>query len=200
MKLEIKHFVQLSPVFISSFMLLSSIFSGDVKAFIWLALSIVGIVIIFLLQQTSLFQDKVPLAIPVQDNCADPLIPLFTNFPTLSVSTFFIVFTFVYLVQPMIMNNDWNYYVIVGFLGILAMDTMVKFQLFPLCTRKSGILSGTVFGILYSMICYNAILAAGGNKLLYFNTVSSNNVYCSRPKKQTFKCYVYKNGSIVSAV
>jgi hypothetical protein len=200
MKLEIKHFVQLSPVFISSFMLLSSVFSGDVKAFIWLALSIVGIVIIFLLQQTSLFQDKVPVAIPIQDNCADPLIPLFTNFPNLSVSTFFIVFTFAYLVQPMIMNQDWNYYVVVGFLGILAMDTMVKFQLFPNCTRRSGILSGTVFGILYSMVCYNGILAAGGDRLLYFNTVSSNNVYCSRPKKQTFKCYVYKNGSIVSAV
>lgn len=200
MKLEIKHFVQLSPVFISSFMLMTSMFSGDVKAFIWLALSIVGIVIIFLLQQTYLFQDKNPVAIPIEDNCADPLIPLFTNFPNLSVSTFFIVFTFVYLVQPMIMNNDWNYYVIVGFLGILIMDTMVKFQLFPLCTKKSGILSGTFLGILYSMCCYNAILAAGGNNLLYFNTVATNNVYCSRPKKQTFKCYVYKNGEVISSV
>jgi len=200
MKLEIKHFVQLSPVFISSFMLMSSVFSGDVKAFIWLALSIVGIVIIFLLQQTSLFQDKVPVAIPLEDNCADPLIPLFTNFPTLSVSTFFIVFTFVYLVQPMIMNNDWNYYVIIGFLGLLAMDTMVKFQLFPSCTRKTGILAGATLGALYSALCYNAILAAGGNRLLYFNTVSSNNVYCSRPKKQTFKCFVYKNGEVISSV
>ena len=200
MKLEIKHFVQLSPVFISSFMLLSSVFSGDVKAFIWLALSIVGIVIILLLQQTYFFKDKIPVAIPVQDNCADPLIPLFTNFPNISVSTFFIVFTMIYLIQPMFMNKDWNYYVVIGFLGMLVMDTMVKFQLFPLCTRKGGILSGAVFGILYSMICYNGILAAGGNKLLYFNTVSSNNVYCSRPKKQTFKCYVYKNGEIVSAV
>jgi hypothetical protein len=179
---------------------MTSIFSGDVKAFIWLAFSIVGIVIIFLLQQTYLFQDKIPVAIPIQDNCADPLIPLFTNFPNLSVSTFFIVFTFVYLVQPMIMNNDWNYYVIVGFLGILIMDTMVKFQLFPLCTKKSGILSGAAFGILYSMFCYNAILAAGGNNLLYFNTVATNNVYCSRPKKQTFKCFVYKNGQVISAV
>ena len=200
MKLEIKHFVQLSPVFISSFMLLSSVFSGDVKAFIWLALSIVGIVIIFLLQQTSLFQDTTPMVYNQDDNCRDPLIPLFTNFPNLSVSTFFIVFTFAYLVQPMMMNQDWNYYVVVGFLGILAMDTMVKFQLFPNCTRKSGILSASVLGILYSMVCYNAILAAGGNKLLYFNTVSTNNVYCSRPKKQTFKCYVYRNGQIVSAV
>ena len=200
MKLEIKHFVQLSPVFISSFMLMSSMFSGDVKAFIWLALSIVGIVIIFLLQQTFLFRDTTSMVYNQDDNCRDPLIPLFTNFPNLSVSTFFIVFTLAYLIQPMIMNQDWNYYVVVGFLGILAMDTLVKFQLFPSCTKPLGILTGSILGILYSLVCYNSILAAGGNSLLYFNTVSSNNVYCSRPKKQTFKCYVYKNGQIISSV
>ena len=199
MKLEIKHFVQLSPVFIASFMLMSSMFSGDVKAFIWLFLTIVGIVLIFLLQQTSLFREE-PKAYMVGDNCADPLLPLFTNFPRLSVSTFFIAFTLTYLIQPMMMNKDWNYYVIVGFLGILIMDTMVKFQLFPNCTKKGGILSGLILGILYSVFCYNIILVAGGDKLLYFNTISSNNVYCSKPKKQTFKCYVYKNGEIISAV
>lgn len=199
MKLEIKHFVQLSPVFIASFMLMNSMFSGDVKAFMWLFLSIVGIVIIFLLQLTSLFREE-PKRYVIGDNCADPLIPLFTNFPRLSVSTFFIVFTLVYLIQPMIMNNDWNYYVIVGFLGILIMDTMVKFQMYPNCTKKGGILSGVVFGGLYSVLCYNIILAANANNLLYFNTVSSNNVYCSKPKKQTFKCYVYRNGNIVSAL
>ena len=197
MKLEIKHFVQLSPVFIGSFMLMNSIFSGDIKAFIWLFLSIVGIVLIFVLEK-NIFHEAVTY--DATDNCADPLIPLFTNFPRLSVSTFFIVFTLTYLVQPMMMNKDWNYYVIIGFLGILIMDTMVKFQLFPSCTKKVGILTGSILGLLYSLICYNAILAAGGNNLLYFNTVSTNNVYCSKPKKQTFKCYVYKNGEIISSV
>ena len=127
MKLEIKHFVQMSPIFIGSFMLMTSMFNGDVKAFIWLFLSIVGIVLILLLQQTSLFYEETPAYVP-GDNCADPLIPLFTNFPRLSVSTFFIVFTLTYLIQPMMMNKDWNYYVVVGFLGILIMDTMVKFK------------------------------------------------------------------------
>jgi hypothetical protein len=197
--LEIKHFAQLSPVFIGSFMVLSSIFNGDVKAFIWLILSIVGVVIIFGIQKFFL-REKIPPVYAQGDNCIDPLIPLFTNFPKFSVSTFFIVFTMIYLIQPMFMHNDWNYYVVVGFLGILIMDTMVKFQLFPNCTQKKGILIGTVFGALYSVFCYNLIRIAGGDKLLYFNTVSSNNVYCSRPKKQTFKCYVYKNGEIISAL
>lgn len=199
MKLEIKHFVQLSPVFIGSFMLMTSMFNGDVKAFIWLFFSIVGIVLILVLQQSRLFYEETP-AYAVGDNCADPLIPLFTNFPRLSVSTFFIVFTLTYLIQPMMMNKDWNYYVVVGFLGILIMDTMVKFQLFPNCTKKTGILVGIFLGAMYSIFCYNMVIWGGGDKLLYFNTVSSNNVYCSKPKKQTFKCYVYKNGQIISAV
>jgi hypothetical protein len=199
MKLETKHFVQLSPVFIGSFMLMSSIFNGDVKAFVWLFLSIVGIMLILLLQKSSLFQSD-PMVYNQDDNCLDPLIPLFTNFPRLSVSTFFIVFTMIYLIQPMFMNKDWNYYVVIGFLGILIMDTMVKFQLFPNCTKKVGILTGGILGLLYSVICYNVILVGGGDKLLYFNTISSNNVYCSRPKKQTFKCFVYKNGQVISSV
>jgi len=203
--LEIKHFAQLSPVFVGSFMLLTSIFNGDVKAFIWLMFIMVGIFIILLMQK-YVFADKnlagevIKTTYAAGDNCADPLIPLFTNFPKLSVSTFFIVFTMIYLVQPMMMHNDWNYYVVVGFLGILIMDTMVKFQLFPNCTQKKGIFIGSVFGALYSVLCYNLILVAGGDKLLYFNTVSSNNVYCSRPKKQTFKCFVYRNGEVISTV
>ena len=198
MKLEIKHFVQLTPVFIGSFMLMNSMFNGDVKAFMWLFLSIVGIV--FMAFLNSWFFEKVPISYPQGDSCADPLIPLFTNFPNLSISTFFIVFTLTYLIQPMIMNKDWNYYVVVGFLAILIMDTMVKFQMFPNCTRPRGILSGFLAGVMYSIFCYSLIYSAGGNNLLYFNTVSSNNVYCSKPKKQTFKCFVYKNGQVISQV
>jgi len=33
--------------------------------------------------------------------------------------------------------------------------------------------------------------------LLFFNAEPSNNVICARPKKQTFKCFVYKNGEVI---
>ena len=67
------------------------------------------------------------------------------------------------------------------------------------CITPKGVFIGSVFGIAYGWICY-MIIQSAGPKLLYFNTSSSNDVYCSRPKKQTFKCYVYKNGEIISAV
>ena len=199
MKLELIDFAQLSPLFISSFMMMNSMFNGDFKAFFWLLMSILGIL---LCRVIHTFFEKKEIAVNVQsiDKCNDALLPLFTNYPIISVSTFFIVFTMVYLILPMMMNNDWNYYVIVGFLGILIMDTMVKFTYFKICTRKTGVLVGLLVGCVYSFMCYEIMHYAGMDKLLYYNTVSSNNIYCSKPKKQTFKCYVYKNGEIISAV
>jgi hypothetical protein len=40
---------------------------------------------------------------------------------------------------------------------------------------------------------------SGYDSLLYFDELESNNVTCSRPSKQTFKCSVYKNGELISS-
>jgi len=186
-KIEMTDFLQMSPLFVTTFMIMTSVFNGDVKAFLWLVLLLVGI-------------GAIAISLKPEDGCKDALLPLFANFKYLSVSTFFIVFTMVYLMAPMFNTNDWNYFVIVGFLSILAMDTIAKFTFLPNCTSRLGILWGVLIGTLYAIICYLGIHLSGGDKFLYFNTISSNNVYCSKPKKQTFKCYVYKNGEIISAL
>ena len=193
MALGMEEFMQMSPIFIAVFMLMTSMFNGDVKAFIWLMCITVGLVIVVgLVSKIGLFQDD--------GNCkAQPnvVMDLFWKYPNLSVSTFFIVFTLMYLVLPMLETKDWNYYVIVGFLGILAVDTLFKLRY---CTTGRGIFSGMCIGGFLGWTSYSIIKTAGGDKLLYFNTVSSNDVYCSRPKKQQFKCYVYKNGEIISTL
>ena len=68
---------------------------------------------------------------------------------------------------------------------MFAVDTILKLKHF--CTTGLGIFSGAVLGIAFSILCYWIIRQAGGDKILYFNTVSSNNIYCSKPKKQQFK-------------
>jgi hypothetical protein len=192
MALSTNDFMQMSPIFIAVFMLMTSMFNGDVKAFVWLGCAILGVVALIPISPRFTFKSPVT-------NCqsAPAVIDIFSKYPGLSVSTFFIVFTLMYLIWPMMQNNDWNYYVIVGFLGMLAMDTLIRLRN---CTLKEGIVSGMVLGGLYSLLCFGIIRQAGGDKLLYYNTVSSNNIYCSRPKKQQFKCYVYKNGQIISTV
>lgn len=191
MALTTNDFLQMSPIFITAFMLMTSMFNGDVKGYVWLGCAILGILFAIFLANT-VFKSK-------SNECsrAEPIIEVFSNYPGISVSTFFIVFTLTYLIWPMMYNKDWNYYVIVGFLGMLVMDIFFKLRN---CTTKGGIVSGVFCGAFFSLVCCGIIKQAGGDKLLYYNTITSNNIYCSRPKKQQFKCYVYKNGEIISTL
>ena len=100
-----------------------------------------------------------------------------------------------YLGAPMQKNNDWNYFVLLGFLILYVVDIFSKQSKTTL-----GIFIGSVMGAIYGLLCYFLAQTIGGDSLVYFNVISSNNVYCSRPKKQQFKCYVYKNGQIISTV
>ena len=195
MALGVDGLMQMSPIFIAVFMLMTSMFNGDVKAFIWLMCIIVGLLVVMLFgtHVPGLKDDGSCLKSP--DNGV--VMDLFWKYPNLSVSTYFIVFTLTYLVLPMLETKDWNYYVLVGFLGILAVDTLYKVRF---CTTGLGIIVGMCFGLGLGAASYFTIKSARGDKLLYFNTVSSNDVYCSRPKKQQFKCYVYKNGEIISTL
>jgi hypothetical protein len=40
----------------------------------------------------------------------------------------------------------------------------------------------------------------GSGKYLFFNEVSSNKEICYQPKEQTFKCEVYKDGTLVGNI
>ena len=59
-----------------------------------------------------------------------------------------------------------------------------------------GTFTGTIVGAAYGIACY-FIISVAGDKLTYFSPSASNNEYCSRPKKQQFKCKVYKDGTLV---
>lgn len=192
--LDVPGMMQMYPLFIAVFMVMTSLFNKDVKGIVWLGCAILGVVFT---HGISKFFDNTPLA-GCKPKSTTELLSSFKSYTNLSTSSFFIAFTLVYLLLPMQHNNDWNYYVILGFLSIYLSDVVMRKEHF--CVSNLGIFSGTLLGAMFSLLCYTIIRTAGGDKLLYFNTVSSNNIYCSKPKKQTFKCYVYKNGEIVSAL
>lgn len=190
MELDYVDFMQLYPVFIAVFMVMTSLFNKDFKGIIWLGCSIIGVALMHAI--SGFFTSTAECA--MQGN---NLIPKLLGVANLSVSSFLILFTLMYLICPMAQYKDWNYYIILGFLCLYMSDIYIKLKMF--CITPKGVFIGSVFGIAYGWICY-MIIQSAGPKLLYFNTSSSNDVYCSRPKKQTFKCYVYKNGEIISAV
>jgi len=184
-------FMQLAPIFIAVFMLMTSLFNKDFKGFIWLVGLVMSIAITMFVYTSTQKESK---ACPLRIN---NIIPLFSNYQNLSLSSFFIMFTLSYLVLPMAANNNWNYYAVFGFLLLFGLDAYTRVSYF--CISYLGIFLGSVIGILCGVVWYT-ILSGHGDAFIYYNTSSINNVYCSRPKKQQFKCNVYKNGEMISSL
>jgi hypothetical protein len=182
----------LSPLYVTFFMLMSSVFNQDMKALVWLAGASLFTIVVIGLQ--VLFKHQVA----PNRNAVCGAFSIFSpigQYDVPSVASYFIAFTLAYLMLPMITNKSWNYFVIIGFASLFMIDATVKVS--GKCTTSSGILFGGLLGYLFGLVWYNIISTAGGTKLLYFNTGGSNNVVCSKPKSQTFKCSVYKNGELV---
>jgi len=77
------------------------------------------------------------------------------------------------------------------------MDGYVKLS--DRCSSMLGIFMGGIIGGILGLVWYTIFHSAGKDSLLYFDEMASNNVICSRPAKQTFKCSVYKNGELISS-
>ena len=69
-----------------------------------------------------------------------------------------------------------------------------------LCTTWAGIIFGTLIGVMLGMAYFSILHNSGADNLLYFSDSVSNRTVCSRPKKQQFKCNVYKNGELVQSL
>jgi prepilin signal peptidase PulO-like enzyme (type II secretory pathway) len=95
-------------------------------------------------------------------------------------------------------SNQMNYVVISALLSIFVIDAISKIT--NKCTTIAGVVLGLVTGLLFGFLWFVLFKSSGYNSLLYFNEVVSNKTYCSRPKKQTFKCSVYKNGELVKTL
>jgi|10_taG_2_1085330.scaffolds.fasta_scaffold05924_3 prepilin signal peptidase PulO-like enzyme (type II secretory pathway) len=117
------------------------------------------------------------------------------NFVVPSLSSVFLSFSLLYLFFPMQASNNFNWSLLIFILVLLGIDTSSR--LYNHCTTFLGTGLGLLLGGILSF-GYYAIIKETQPDLLYFiNSKSSNNVACSKPSKQTFKCSVYKNGKLI---
>lgn len=121
----------------------------------------------------------------------------YTKYGNSTFSAFVFAFTLMYLLFPMITNGELNFYVIVGLLAYFFFDIMIKIS--KQCTLEFGQLFLNILtGAAASALIVTLMYSGGSSEYLFFNEVSSNKEVCSMPKKQTFKCAVYKNGELIS--
>ena len=100
-----------------------------------------------------------------------------------------------YLIMPMVFNNQMNYILTVFLFLVLFSEAFSK--LMRGCNDIIDILSGIIFGSIIGFAWFAIFHYTGHNSLLFYSDFISNAVVCERPKKQQFKCSVYKNGKLI---
>jgi len=189
----LQFFSFISPTLLVFFLFMSSLFNQNLKGLVFIS----GVLICSILN--IMFMNLIGSERDENESfsCSVFDIPGVSKFNSPYPSTLIIAFTIAYLVLPMKYNNQMNYAVLAFLLILLGIDFLTKVQ--NKCTTYAGSALGGLVGFLFGAIWYILFHAMGFDSLLYFDELKSDNVICSRPTKQTFKCSVYKNGEIISS-
>ena len=114
-------------------------------------------------------------------------------------SAFVFAFTLMYLSMPMFSNGAPNFWVFSVLLVYFFLDLFIK--IYKKCVISTGdLFLNVLLGLASSALIVTAMYAGGSGKYLFFNEVSSDKQVCYQPKKQTFKCNVFKNGELIGSV
>jgi hypothetical protein len=183
----------LSPVLLAFFFVMLSILNQNIKGLVYIA----GVLLATVLNIPIMNLIKSPISPDASLTCNLVEIPFLTNYNSPAPSSLLIAFTFAYLFLPMKANNQMNFSVISALCILFAMDAVTRIT--GKCTTVSGTVIGGLVGVIFGTIWYTVFHAVGADYLLYFDELESNNVVCSKPSKQKFKCSVFKNGQLISS-
>ena len=177
----------ISPFFLVFLLVTISIINSDIKGFVYLG----GV--IFLFGITYLFSKAIN-SNELEGTCAFWHIGLFK---TPSFISALYMYTIVYLLYPMLINQVFNFPLIIILLVIYIFDTIIRsFKMG--CTNIIHVALGSVLGILFAL--FFIMMLANHKDLLYYNDMLSSKVACSVPSKQKFKCNVYNNGQLIQSI
>ena len=109
-----------------------------------------------------------------------------------SMSSAILSFSSTYLIYPMINNNQHNFALLLFLIGITSINVFVEYH--QKCSDVMGLVLGILLGIIFGIVYYSILYMSNKTNLVYFSDPISNNVQCSKPSKQNFKCEVYKDG------
>jgi hypothetical protein len=185
-----------SPIILVLLVLAMSFFFQSVKGVVYLGFLMAVVVLRgFILQYSG--------SAPDQPNLVNPLCNSVKYVPqgNATFSTFVFAFTIVYLLLPMFQNGypNWVLFSILIFYFLVDMGIKITQGCFSFAKNAASILGDLLSGAGLAACIISLMYLGGSGKYLFFSEmVSSDSVTCSMPKKQTFKCAVYKNGELIS--
>ena len=115
------------------------------------------------------------------------------NAPSLSGAI--LSFSSTYLIYPMVINNQHNYSLLVFLIAITGINIVTEYN--QKCSDIMGLVLGLLVGIFFGLLYYTLLYISTSSKFVYFADTISNNVQCSKPTNQQFKCHVYRNGEVI---
>jgi len=116
-----------------------------------------------------------------------------------SFSAFVFAFTIMYISFPMFSNGEVNFWIFGGLLAYFFLDIFIK--VYKKCVVKTGdLFLNVLLGLSSSALIVTLMYAGGSSKFLFFNETSSTKEVCSVAKNQTFKCSVFKDGTLVGNI
>ena len=185
-------FAAISPILLAFCLVMISIFNSDIKGMVYLG----GILIASLINLLILNSLKIKADKPPPPYCNLIEFPFNLNqYISPAFNSMFITFTLAYLYMPMQYVSGINYPVLIFITSLLVLDAGTKMA--GGCTTFGGVMLGSLVGFVLGLLWFIAFYSTGHEDLLFFNAEPSNNVICSRPKKQTFRCRIFKNGEVI---
>jgi len=184
----------ISPFLIVLLLLLNSIINSNIKGLIYLF----GVMLLFFI--VMLFQASIKITNGNKDTTPEYCHLFNTKTEVYSIPSFnssLFLFTFIYIMIPMIVYNTLNLPFLCIILILYAIDSGVRCS--NSCTTPLGVILGTIIGTIWAIMWY-LIISSSDSSLLYYDDLVSNKVACSRPTKQQFKCSVYKNGEFLKSI
>jgi hypothetical protein len=112
-------------------------------------------------------------------------------------SAFVFAFTLMYVFYPMFANGTINFWIFTLLMSYFMIDIFIK--LYKKCVIKiSDLFLNILLGATSAALIVTLMYAGGSGKYLFFNEMSSDKQVCYKPSNQTFKCSLYKDGTLVS--
>ena len=121
----------------------------------------------------------------------------YTKYGNPTFSAFVFAFTIMYLSIPMFSNGSVNYWIFTLLIAYFFMDMFIKISKNCIVVT-SDLFLNILLGAGSAGLIVTLMYAGDSGNYLFFNEVSSNKEMCYQPSKQTFKCNLFKDGTLIS--
>ena len=126
----------------------------------------------------------------------------YTTIGNNTFSVFVSCFTLSYMAVPMFINNNINWILFTALLIYIVFDIGIKI-VYKCIEKTNGVQLGMdiLMGTFLAVAWTSAMMSdSNSSKHLFFSNSPSDQQQCNVPKKQQFKCNVYKNGEVIANI